>query len=304
MQKEVFGTELKYINSVQTNLTVLTDRHIEFLKGEEFFQDTGVSFDVYGEQRVDTKGQLRTDMVLANMQKLVDNRISFGAIAVLARDTLPVVKQIYRFFDGINVSYRMLAYYRTIGSEQAQRHGLEFDELVGAYKDLFHEWLASETATNVDPIEDFVQYAISHVTQSKGEPYDRAERERVFIVDVNGEVFNVLESYEPEFCYGNLFDSPMTEIAASQGRRKSVASSQERTRKFCEPCPYFGSCPGVFVSNATPIERGHLQSAGCPVRAVLDHMVEVFNRTELKDFILKTHADSEKREERAALSVG
>ena len=98
IQKDVFGAELKYNNSVQTNLTVLTDRHIEFLEGG-FFGDIGVSFDVYGDQRLDTKGKSRTDMVRANMHKLINHQIDFGAIAVLARDTLPSIKQTYRFFD-------------------------------------------------------------------------------------------------------------------------------------------------------------------------------------------------------------
>ena len=57
IQKDIFGSELKYINAVQTNLTVLTERHIEFLEGG-FFEDIGVSFDVYGDQRIDTAGGL------------------------------------------------------------------------------------------------------------------------------------------------------------------------------------------------------------------------------------------------------
>ena len=57
IQKYIFGSELKYINAVQTNLTVLTERHIEFLK-RGFFEDIGVSFDVYGDQRIDTAAGL------------------------------------------------------------------------------------------------------------------------------------------------------------------------------------------------------------------------------------------------------
>ena len=143
IQKDIFGTELKYGNSVQTNLTVLTDRHIAFLKGG-FFDDIGVSFDLYGDQRVDTKGRSSAETVHANIRKLIDHHIGFRAIAVLARDSRPHIKQTYRFFDDLDIEHRILAYYRTVGSEQAQRHGLNFEELVGAYKDVFHEWLASD----------------------------------------------------------------------------------------------------------------------------------------------------------------
>jgi uncharacterized protein len=288
IQKDVFGTEFKYKNSVQTNLTVLTNRHIEFLK-RGFFKDIGVSFDVYGNQRVDTEGKSRADTVRANMRKLIEHRISFGAIAVLARDSLPSIKQIYRFFDDLRIEHRILAYYKSTGSEQMQRHGLDFAELVGAYKDLFHEWLASERATPVRPIKDYVRYAVQHITGVDNNRFDRSTSERVFIIDVNGEVFNTAESYEPEFCYGNLFHSPLREIAQSEGRVRSIALSQERMQHFCHPCPYFGSCPGSFVADATRVERNLLEASGCPVRAMLDHILDVFKRTDLNDFVLESY---------------
>jgi len=288
IQNDIFGTEFKYRNSVQTNLTVLTDRHIEFLK-TGFFKDIGVSFDVYGDQRVDIKGRSRTETVRTNIRKLINDRIDFRAIAVLARDTLPNIKQIYRFFDSLHIEHRILAYYRSIGSEQAQRHGLNFDELVDAHKDVFHEWLASERATPVEPIKDYVRYAVQHITSVDNDRYDRSTSERVFIIDVNGDVFNVVESYEPEFRYGNLFYSPFREIAESEARIRSVALSQERMQRFCHQCPYFGNCPGVFVANATSVERKILEVSGCRVRAVLDHIVDVFQRTDLKDYILESY---------------
>lgn len=288
LQKDVFGSEFKFINSVQTNLTVLTDHHIEFLK-EGFFDDIGVSFDVYGNQRVDTKGRARTDTVRANMHKLLDNQIHFGAITVLARDTLPSIKKTYRFFDNLDISHRILPYYRSVSSEQARRHGLDFDELVGAYKDVFHEWLASKRATSVDPIKDYVRYAVQYITNINNDRFDRSARDSIFIIDVNGDVFNDIESYEREFCYGNLFHSPLSKIVASEGRERSIMLSRERMQRFCHQCPYFGSCPGVFVASATSVERKVLEASGCRVRAMLDHILDVFKRTDLDDFILESY---------------
>src|SRR5262249_30429872 len=89
LQREIFGDKIRVSNVVQTNLTVMTERHLEFLKSRKFFSAIGISFDVAGDQRVDTQGRLKTEVVLQNMQKLIDNNIPFGAIAVLARNTLP-----------------------------------------------------------------------------------------------------------------------------------------------------------------------------------------------------------------------
>jgi uncharacterized protein len=97
LQAEVFRSSVRYANRAQTNLTVLTERHIRLLL-DGFFSNIGVSFDVYGDQRVDIKGRSRNDRVMANLQTLIDNNIAFGAIVVLARNTLPSAKQIFPFF--------------------------------------------------------------------------------------------------------------------------------------------------------------------------------------------------------------
>jgi radical SAM protein with 4Fe4S-binding SPASM domain len=239
------------------------------------------------------------------MQKLLDRQISFAAIAVLSRDTLPKIRQTYRFFDGLGIRHRVLAYYRSVGSEQAERHGLEFDELVAAYNALFDEWLASERATPVDPIKELVRCAVQYVTGFKNDRYDRSKSERVFIVDVNGDVFNPIESYESEFRYGNLFEMPFREIAESEARTRSVALTDRRTERFCRSCEYFGSCPGTFVANATDIERKMLETNGCPVHASLSHILDVFERTGLHDFIVENQQPngSDLAEENPALNV-
>jgi len=88
-------------------------------------------------------------------------------------------------------------------------------------------------------------------------------------------------------------------------RVRSIALSQERMQRFCYQCPYFGNCPGVFVANATSIEREVLETSGCPVRAVLDHILDVFKRTDLSDFILESYKadDDATAKEQPALSV-
>jgi uncharacterized protein len=96
----VIGDRAEVLNLLQTNLTVLTDRHIEFLRSKRFFSEgIGVSFDVYGNQRVDVLGRLRTETVIENIHRLREAGIMFGAITVLARNTLPHIESIFRFYD-------------------------------------------------------------------------------------------------------------------------------------------------------------------------------------------------------------
>jgi radical SAM protein with 4Fe4S-binding SPASM domain len=141
----------------------------------------------------------------------------------------------------------------------------------------------------VDPISDYVRYAIRHVTGANNDRYDRSKSERVFVIDTTGDVFNVVESYEPEFRYGNLFTSPFHETVASPERNRSIVLSRQRLERFCHHCPYFGNCPGIFVANATSVERKVLEISGCPIRSTLDYIIDVYKQTGLNDFILENH---------------
>ena len=48
--------------------------------------------------------------VLRNLQRLRDADIRFGAIVVLARNTLPRIREIYRFYDSLGIPVRLLPF--------------------------------------------------------------------------------------------------------------------------------------------------------------------------------------------------
>lgn len=286
-QREIFDEAVEITNVLQTNLTVLTPRHLEFLKDGTFFSSIGVSFDPYGEQRVDTQGRLRTETVVRNMRTLLENGVEFGAISVLARSSLPYVRQTYRFFDALGISFRILPYYMTASTAQARKHGITHFEEVQALKGVFLEWLASETATPVDPIEDYLHYAVLHRAATDLFRFDRSTSERVFIVDVDGSVYGLPEAYEPAFRYGNIFEDSFADILHSEGRQLSVLRSAERALQFCHQCPYFGRCVGEYVANATREMERMLDEGGCPVRATIDFILDVFDRTGLAELVAR-----------------
>jgi len=283
MQKTILGDNIAYSNAVQTNLTVLTEGHLAFLAERGLFANLGVSFDVFGDQRVDTRGNLRTDTVVANIQKLIDAQIPFGAIAVLARNTLPHVEAIYRYYDSLGIECRFLPFYMTAYEWQSAQHGLSFEELTAALKVLADAWLVSERATPVEPISEYVDFAIAHMTDAPRRYYDRFRTELVYIVNIDGGVWGVGEAYEPEGCYGNLFQDDLASVLSSPSRRRVTNDSAARMTKYCGACPYFGHCPGFFVANATPEQQRLLAEHGCPVREVIGHIIDRLEKANIKN---------------------
>ena len=283
LQRDIFGDRVAIWNVVQTNLTVLTDRHLLFLKLRKFFHGVGISFDVHGDQRVDTQGQLRTEQVLRNLQKLIDYQIPFGAIAVLARNTLPHVRQIYRFYDQLSISCRFLPFYLSAFDGQIGDHAVAYAELVAALKSIFDEWVASEQATRVEPIDEYVGYAVDHVAGRRGCYYRRESDEFVFVVGLDGGVWGQAEAYQSAFQYGNLAHGSFDEILTSKGRRLSIEQAESRLDRH----PYFGACPGSFVADSSPQQQKQLEESGCSVKEIIDHILGTFERTGLSHLISK-----------------
>jgi uncharacterized protein len=279
LQRDIFGDKIGVWNVVQTNLTVMTPRHLEFLKSQKFFRYIGISFDVLGDQRVDTQGRLKSNIILENMQKLIDHGIPFGAIAVLARNTLPHVKPIYKFYDQLQVGSRFLPFYMDASNDQIARHAVTYDEQVAALNTIFAEWLASENATPVDPIGEYVDYAIAHISGRPAKRYRRDSDEFVFMVGLDGGVWGQGEAYEPEYQYGNLAQDTFGQILTSPGRRRSIEEAQSRSERFCGQCRYYGACPGYFVADSSPQQKRMFEESGCPVKEVVDHIVRTFEAT-------------------------
>jgi len=281
LQRKIFGDRIVFQNVVQSNLTVLTERHLDFLRSKKFFTDFGISFDVYGDQRVDIKGRQRTETVLRNIVRLMEAEISFGAIAVLARSTLPHARAIYRFFDSLSIETRFLAFYVSASDAQIETHALTFDEITAAFDGIFDEWLVSEKATPVYPIYEHIEAAIAVLNGVPRTSYDKFADEIVFLVNTDGSTFGVADGYAPEYAYGNVFHESMDTLLNSPARVRAAEEADARFERYCGACPYKGLCPSFYVVDATPQQRALLATSGCQVRNAIDHILKRVDETGL-----------------------
>ena len=282
-QNDIFANKEDYQNFVQTNLTILTDRHIDFLKSGNFFDRIGVSFDVFGGQRVDTKGKLRDGDVLANMQTLIDNGIDFGAISVLSRDTLGHAHQTQKFWEAMGMGFRFLPFHLSVDNAQSRKHGLSGQEQVIALSQCFVDWLASESPNRIDPVREYLGYALEFMANGTRVPYDPSADEIIYVVNVNGSVSGIGEGelYSPDLSYGNVFTTPFADIVNSPARRKATALGLARMDRHCRSCPYFGYCPGHHMADASTEDMRIFESNGCTVRHVVEFIVKTLDRSEI-----------------------
>ncbi|KMO40252.1 hypothetical protein VQ02_08220 [Methylobacterium variabile] len=273
IQRSVLGDVAAW-NTVQTNLTVLTEDYLDYLRSERFFAGIGVSFDLHGQDRVDTAGRLRDATVARNLDTVRAQGIRSGGICVLSRNTLAHVEDIYRYYDERQMPFRFLPFYLSANEAQPGRHAISTAELVDALKRVFRCWARSETATSVDPVAELVEYAAAHLHGLPPTRYDKRDDEYVLVVNTDGTVWGTAETYANAYCYGNIFREDAGTVLASAGRERAIAASAARMHRYCGTCPFFGACPGHYVGEATAIQQAMLAADGCPVRQVLDDVVD------------------------------
>jgi uncharacterized protein len=261
-------------HSVQTNLTILTDRHLEFLKTRRLFQSVGVSFDVVGGRRVDLKGHDSNATVATNVATLMETDVDFGFLAVLSKQTLPHIESIYAAFDKLGVVVRFLPFYVSAFDEQIPVHEVTGPEIAQAYKRVFDAWLQSPTATEAVPVDELTSYAVRYLTDTPLRSFDGVQDESVFVINTDGEVYPTSFSTVNEGSYGNVFRQSFEDIIASKTRHATNAESAALVQRYCGSCKYKGSCPGFIVSSATRQERAILEKTGCYTKDVIDHIVE------------------------------
>lgn len=272
IQEDTIPKSITYHNSVQTNLTVLTERHIDHLKERRFFQSVGFSFDVYGDQRPDISGRSSTEKVLRNLQKLNDHGIETGAICVLSRSTFPHIKNIFKFYESIGTSFRILPYHIEKLEDQTKVNGLLPGEIASAMCTVFDMWLATKSSIDVSPLDTYLGNAIYYLNSSKTLFYDKLTDESIFIVETNGETYGY-NSYGGDCSYGNLFDQSFEEILVSKNRRDLASRANQRVETYCLDCKYYGACSGYPVADANPFEEKWLSTSGCYVASIINHIV-------------------------------
>jgi uncharacterized protein len=283
LQKDIFSPcNLFFENNIQTNLTILSAEHLKLFK-EKIISGVGVSIDLFGDERVNIAGHTVQHIVLKNMEALSANGIPFGCITVLSQKTLPHIDEIYEFFDTLKISSRFLPIYRTGYENQHDGNSLNSDEILAGFKKLFDNWLASANATEAEPIEEYMAYALNKYQNRSTAVYDKEGGDFLFIVNTNGDVYNNANVYDEEFLYGNIFTSSLKEILLSHGRKKAVAQANERINAVCKNCEFYGYCPGFYLAEATKEQMsGSNKTTSCSVlRPLLKYMYGKFSEIDL-----------------------
>jgi Arylsulfatase regulator (Fe-S oxidoreductase) len=291
---------LTVVNGLQTNLTILTERHLEFLRSRAFFDTISVSFDVSGDQRVDKLGRGTAPTVLQNMQKLIDASVDFGVISVLARNTVDQAVNMFRFFHDINTSCRFLPFHRGTDGTGDHAQSLSQAEIVGALADVFDAWLQSAHPVSIRPLAELTDVAIKSIAGAPRRVYRKEADEWVYVVNPNGDLWGISEIEDNRFFYGNVFTSSLADVLASDTRKETFAEAERRIDQLCGACPYLGHCSAYAMADVNDGVFATVRREGCHARALLDHIVARFEESGIADAIRDRRSTLDTRHEASA----
>lgn len=273
-QREIFPSDIHVRNTIQTNLTVLDEERLSLLRE---FDRVGVSLDLYGELRTNSRGADSVRRVLQNMDVLHSRGIDYGCITVLSGHNAPYIRKVIEFYHRLQVrSVRLLPLIDGASFDQHRDFDITPSGVLKALQEAFEHLVSLNSSLLVEPINGYVRQVIHHHT-SGATPiyYDKSSWESVYLVNTNGDLYSYGNAYEPEFCHGNVFRDPMASIVHSAGHLRSIAGATERIAEVCSSCDFFGSCSGYPMAEEAPLQRRR----GDPLECYIDRpMLEFVER--------------------------
>jgi uncharacterized protein len=248
-QKDIFGEHSSKVrNVVQTNLTILDNERIRLLR--DGFDDRGVSVDLFGGLRVNVAGADSVKKVLRNMDRLRAENVRFGCITVLSRANLDSVAKMVRFYHRFKPSsVRFLPLIDGASADQHAGYEVTPEDILEGLKLVFDELLALDCGVPVEPIRQMVSQVLHyHFPEASPIHYNKRDWEPIYVINLNGDLYNFAEAYRPGFCHGNIFETPLEQTTDSPGHLRAIEVAECRVATVCRNCKFYGSCDGFAVA--------------------------------------------------------
>ncbi len=261
-------------NSVQTNLYAPSEEMIDFLALHRF--SVGVSYDVQPGVRLSVSGQPTESRVRRNIDKLRERGFPVGGIAVLARHTHEKLIEVYEYFADQGIALRILPLFEGPSERPWGQFALSHDACVAALEKLFVHWLETGVRVSLAPFVDDFETVLRKMLHVEVRPYDRrANGDGVMLVNVDGDLFRILDAYDKHLRMGNVRDQGIDEILESQEYADSLRRDEAHRQKYCSTCMYAGGCNGwpAFANQYTGSYEGH-----CPITYRIHLFMEAYLR--------------------------
>jgi radical SAM protein with 4Fe4S-binding SPASM domain len=119
--------------------------------------------------------------------------------------------------------------------------------MIDALCRLFTHWALRPNRVPVSPLTSYVRTVyLKMMGQSQG-GYDRRAGEWALLVNTDGELYQVMDAYEPRFSLGNVLRDSLDDVLSSDAYAQSLVRDDALYALHCGRCQFRGAC------NALPL---------------------------------------------------
>jgi len=240
-------------NSIQTNLTLLSNEFVDLLVQNKFWVSS--SFD--GVCNDSTRGN--SDIILAKRALLKNKGQEVGNILVLSQKTVYDLIDSYRFFKERKIGYKMNLYIDTVKNDDSCKLSVPSDVYIAKMTELFDYWI-SDIECNVR-VSNFVELLRYFLFGEKFVCCYTSCLGKWLGIRADGSIANCVRFFPNKYLYGSIFDySDIREAFSSDGFRNMLSDSIKRREK-CKGCVIYDYCQGG-CSNEALFENGMDNNGG------------------------------------------
>jgi len=267
LQKEY---KKEYVNSIQTNGTLLTEEFARFFKENTF--EIGVSLDgpkqLNDLVRVYRSGKSSFEKVVNNMMILKKLKIHFGLLSTLSKANVRNAREIYSFCKEYELPLKFsLLYFSGNARENLDLLSVTPDECAEFLLELAKIWMNDPSPIEIDNLEKFLGNVLVHGKYPLSCSALTNCHEGFLAIGPTGDIYPccLFQGYE-EYRYGNIHEISLAEIPNTIVWEK-LDGRVDYINKVCSDCPIKEYCNG-----------------GCPF-----HAIAHYDKINKKDYFCKLY---------------
>ena len=252
---------MTFLNTLQTNGTLLNEEWCEFFKEHNFL--IGLSIDgpreLHDIYRLDKGGRPTFDKVIRGLRLLQQHGIEYNLLTTINRVNADYPLEVYRFLrdeagtdwmqfipvvERINPNGRRL--YQK-GNTVSERSVLP--EQFGLFlSTIFDEWVRNDVGrVYVQTFEAAIRHWMG--LSSSGMCVFNETCGQGLAIEHNGDLYACDHFVEPDYLLGNIRDEHMIELVASEQQLKFGADKRDTLPQYCLECDVRFACHGECPKN-------------------------------------------------------
>ncbi|MBV9020413.1 MAG: GRRM system radical SAM/SPASM domain protein [Ktedonobacteraceae bacterium] len=293
LQKKWNKRNVRVVNSLQTNATLITQDWCDFFKTHAI--KVGVSLDgpehIHDAHRVDRTGRGSFHKAMQGVMLLQENGLEYSIIAVVTKEALHEFESIWHFFERLQPM--------RLGFNPEEREGinthssLQTEEEIEQYKTFLQSIIALSVRSHSPIIIREVESVLKHLIRGSFVTHSQTNTAMsILSFDYNGnvstfspELLNMTHPMYEDFTFGNVHEMTVEDILSTEKFIRINKQIQRGVALCRQTCSYFMFCGGgspsnklfehgTFDATETMACRLHVQAA---VDVVIDHLEEVYD---------------------------